>query len=224
MNNKKILEIEGRRYFQKNIKNNKKYAISNTGGDVLLKVLDIINIKPKNILEIGCANGVKLELINKFYTEKNYKCNLYGAEISKYVVRQFKKKKNINIYNYSSLEINKFKVSFDIIICGYFLYLLDRKEIFRQFDLILKKLNNEGYLIINDFSVPYPMWNKNQHIKNMITYKSNYIDFLKNSNNFKFEHHINYKSKKNKKKYNYDDCGITVFKKIYFTKQYRNIS
>ena len=102
--------------------------------------------------------------------------------------------------------------------------MLDRKEIFRQFDLILKKLNNEGFLIINDFSVPYPMWNKNQHIKNMITYKSNYIDFLKNSNNFKFEHHINYKSQKNKKKYNYDDCGITVFKKISFTKQYKNIS
>ena len=224
MNNKKILEIEGKRYFQKTIKNNKKYAISNTGGDILLKILGIINIKPKNILEIGCANGVKLELINKFYTKKNHKCNLYGAEISKHVVNQFKKKKYINIYNYSSLEINKFKVNFDIIICGYFLYLLDRKEIFRQFDLILKKLNNEGYLIINDFSVPYPMWNKNQHIKNMITYKSNYIDFLKNSNNFKFEHHINYKSQKNKKKYNYDDCGITVFKKISFTKQYKNIS
>ena len=43
MNNKKILKIEGIRYFQKTIKNNKKYAISNTGGDVLLKILDIIN-------------------------------------------------------------------------------------------------------------------------------------------------------------------------------------
>ena len=45
-----------------------------------------------------------------------------------------KKYKDLKLFNYSSLQISKFKTKFDLIICGWFLYLLDREYLFKQFD------------------------------------------------------------------------------------------
>ena len=41
---------------------------------------------------------------------------------------------NLKLLNLSSIEIDKIKESFDFIICGFFLYHLDRELIFKQFD------------------------------------------------------------------------------------------
>ena len=81
----------------------------------------------------------------------------------------------------SSLKIDKINVKFDLIICGFFLYLLDREEIFKQFDLIYIKLNNNGYLIINDFDPLFNHTNKNIHNRKLKTFKMKYDYFLEQS-------------------------------------------
>ena len=49
-----------------------------------------------------------------------------------------------NFKNISSLEIDKIKPKFDMIICGFFLYQLDRDDIFLQFDKTSTKVSETG--------------------------------------------------------------------------------
>ena len=57
MKNLKLLkQKEANKYFKRNFK-----LLYNTNNDSgILDLCKIINIKPKSILEIGCANGIRL--------------------------------------------------------------------------------------------------------------------------------------------------------------------
>ena len=141
MKNLYLLKLKANKYFKRNPNVQKdNYGIIN--------LCSINNLKPKSILEIGCANGIRL---NDYSNILRSKTN-YGIDISSNAIKDAKKKfKKLHFLKMSSLEINKIKKNFDLIICGFFLYMLDREEIFNQFDLIYRKLNKNGYLIIEDF-------------------------------------------------------------------------
>ena len=101
----------------------------------IINLIKSNNIKADKILEIGCANGFKLNQYSKLLKTKIN----YGVDLSKKAILNGKKKyKNLDLFNISSLEIDKIKLNFDLIICGFFLYHLDRELIFHQFDLIYK--------------------------------------------------------------------------------------
>ena len=179
--------------------------------------LDFIkSLEPKSILDIGCVDGSKLN-----YYRKNLKTKInYGVDLSDKAIKYGKKKfKGLKLLNQSSLQINKIKINFDIIICAFFLYLLDREEVFKQFDLIHKKLNNDGYLIINDFDPLFHHTNKSDHHKNLKTFKMKYDNFLEQSGLFKVVYKKNYTSN-DRKVYKSNDISVTIFKKINFTRSY----
>ena len=48
---------------------------------------------------------------------------------------------------------------FDIIICGFFLYLVDRNLVFKTVSEIDRTIKEGGYLVIIDFEVPFPSSN-----------------------------------------------------------------
>jgi ubiquinone/menaquinone biosynthesis C-methylase UbiE len=188
------------------------------------RILDLIkvnNLRPKSVLEIGCSTGIRL---NQYQNILNTKIN-YGIDLSSKAINLGKKKyKKLKLFKLSSLEINKIKENFDLIICGFFLYLLDREEIFNQFNLISKKLKLNGYLIINDFDPLFKHSNTSIHNKNLRSFKTSYDNFLEESGLFK----IIYKIRNNftltktidKKKYKSDDNSITLYKKIDFIDSY----
>ena len=138
--------------------------------------------------------------------------------------RRKKKYKKLKLFKLSSLEIEKIKINFDLIICGSFLYLLDRHLIFKQFDLISKKLNKNGYLIIQDFDPLFKHTNNNMHNKNFKTFKMSYDNFLEESGLFKMIYKKRNNSKliktNDKKKFKSDDWCLTLFKKIDFEESY----
>jgi ubiquinone/menaquinone biosynthesis C-methylase UbiE len=180
MKNLKIIKKnEGDNYF---LRNNKFYLKKNQK-----KYFDEVNfiLKKKNIgslLEIGCATGIHIHNLKKKFKLK--KC--YGLDLSKKAIEYGKKNyKNIELFNCSSLELESIKITFDVIICGFFLYLLDREEIFNQFNLISNKLNNNGFLIIEDFDPLFKHSNLNIHNKEITCYKANYINFLEESGIYK---------------------------------------
>ena len=142
--------------------------------------------------------------------------------LEKRLLMEKKKFKNLKLYNYSSLEIDKLKKKFDLIICGFFLYQLDRVEIFNQFNLILKCLKKDGYLLIHDFDPLFKHSNKNVHSKkNIISYKSNYANFLEESGLFKHIYRNRYVGKTNKKvKYKSQERSLNLFQKIEFDDVY----
>ena len=152
-------------YYKRNLNDQNKFIPN------IIYLEFIKSLKPKSILDIGCEDGRLLNIYHKYLKTKIN----YGIDLSDIAIKKGKNKyKKIKLLKLSSLKIDKIKVKFDIIICGFFLYLLDREEVFKQFDLIYKKLNNNGYLIINDFDPLFNHTNKNIHNKNLKSFKMKY--------------------------------------------------
>lgn len=176
------------------------------------------NLSSKSILEIGCANGKYLheyyELLKPSYC--------YGVDLSKKAIKDGKKKfKKIKFLNISSLEIDKINKNFDLVICGFFLYLLDRNQIFKQFDLIYNILNENGHLIIVDFDPLFKHTNKNLHNNNLKSFKMNYDNFLIETGLFEMYYKFKYKiHAESKKKFKSENVSMTLFKKINFQYSY----
>ena len=213
-NIKKIKTKEADEWFLRNYKSLKNDELN-------FKMISLIknnNISSKSILEIGCANGVKL---NQYSNILKTKIN-YGVDLSKKAILDGGKKyKNLNLLNISSLEIDKIKTNFDLIICGFFLYHLDRELIFSQFDLIYNKLNKNGLLLINDFDPLFKHSNKDFNTKNLISYKMSYDNFLIESGLFEMIYKIKYDIvTKDNRKFKSDKISLTLFKKIDFKKKY----
>ena len=176
---------------------NKKFYEKNLIDKKITDLIKVNSLKAKNILEIGCANGNKLYQYSKLLNSKNN----YGIDLSKKAISNGKLKyKNLNLLNISSLEIDDIKINFDIIICGFFLYQLDRELIFKQFDLIHKKLVNNGILLIYDFDPLFKHSNKDINTKNLTSFKMSYDNFLTESGLFEILYKYKYKATTREKK------------------------
>ena len=222
--NLKIVKTkEGDNFFERNL----KYYNNIREGDIrIVDLLRTTQIKPKSILEIGCANGIQL---NQYQEILNTKVN-YGIDLSSKAINSGKKKfKKLKLLKLSSLEIDKIKTNFDLIICGFFLYLLDREEIFNQFNLIYNKLNQNGYLIIQDFNPLFKHTNTSKRNRNPKSFEMNYDNFLVESGLFKMvyknekDHPMpkfisRRKNKMNKQKFTEE--AISLYKKINFYDSY----
>ena len=215
MKNIKIIKKkEADKYFLRNIHSYN----DNLFDQKIVNLIKINNVIADKVLEIGCANGNKLNQYSKLLKSKKN----YGVDLSKKAIQNGKKKyKNLNLLNISSLEIDKIKLNFDLIICGFFLYHLDRELIFQQFDLISKKLNKKGFLLIVDFDPLFKHSNKDFNEKNLVSYKMSYDNFLVESGLFEVIYKIKYKtSTKDKRQFKSDTVSMTLFRKIDFQKKY----
>ena len=102
---------------------------------------------------------------------------------------------------------------------GFFLYHLDRELIFKQFDMINKKLSDNGLLLIWDFDSLFKHSNKDFNTKNLISFKMSYDSFLVESGLFEILYKFKYKMPtKDKRKFKSDTASLTLFKKIDFRK------
>jgi len=185
----------------------------NSNSSSIVKVFKELNISANKILEIGCGRGKTLfKLKQKIKNSK-----LTGIDVSKEAIIYCKKNyKNVNFYNLDSLKILKLKSSFDVIILGYFLYLLPRERLFEQFDLITKKLNKNGIIIINDFKTNYPCYNFNISNKKILSFKTDYEQFLTCSNNYELIYKKEIIHKQYIAKYKNPNSLISAYRKINF--------
>tara|TARA_Y100000816_G_C25924099_1_gene481888 strand:- start:23 stop:694 length:672 start_codon:yes stop_codon:yes gene_type:complete len=216
-NLKFVKKKEADKFFMRN----KSYYTNQSSDWFDKKIFDLIKInyiKAKNILEIGCANGNRLNQYSKLCNSKKS----YGIDVSKIAILNGKRiYKNLKLLNISSIEINKIKINFDLIICGFFLYHLDRELIFKQFDLIHNKLSKNGLLLIWDFDPLFKHSNKDLNSKKLTSFKMSYDNFLTESGLFE----TIYKHKfitptKDKRKFKSDSVSLTLFKKIDFREKY----
>ena len=208
-----IKKKEADRYFERN-KNQNLNLIDKK----IFELIRINSIKANNILEIGCNDGNKLNQYSKLCNSKKS----YGVDLSKKAILSGKQKyKNLKFLNISSVEIDKIKINFDFIICGFFLYHLDRELIFKQFDLIHRKLSNEGLLLIYDFDPLFKHSNRDFNTRKLITFKMSYDNFLTESGLFEVVYKNKYKtSTRDKRKFKSNKVSLTLFKKINFQKTY----
>jgi ubiquinone/menaquinone biosynthesis C-methylase UbiE len=221
-NLKIIKKSEANNFFNRNLYFYKNVADKNNTEDYRIKdLIKINNLKSKSILEIGCATGIRL---NQYQEILKSKIN-YGIDLSSKAINLGKKKyKKLKLLKLSSFEIYKIKHDFDLIVCGFFLYLLDREEIFNQFNLIYKKLKPNGYLIINDFDPLFKHTNTSIHNKKLKSFKMSYDNFLEESGLFKtvykIRNNFSQTNANDKKIFKSNDTSITMYKKINFINSY----
>ena len=199
------------------LRNNHLYD-DNSLDEGIVNLIKNNNLKADKILEVGSSNGNKLNQYSELLRSKKN----YGVDLSKKAILNGKKKyKNLDLLNISSLEINKIKFNFDLIICGFFLYHLDRELIFYQFDLIYKKLNKNGLLLIVDFDPLFKHSNRDFNTKNLMSYKMSYDNFLAESGLFEVIYKFKYEAATNdKSEFKSNKASLTLFRKIDFKKQY----
>jgi len=202
-----FIKNEGNKWFQRNKKVLKKRTYDN---DILCTQIDkLLKLKSKkkiSLLEVGCSDGTRLNLIQKKY--KNIKVE--GIEPSKKALDYGKKKFGIKIRQGTADYLPYKKSSIDILIYGFCLYLcdeIDYEKISLNADKVLKK---NGILIIYDFFSKIPIHNIYKHNKKIYSFKR---DFRKIFCNFKNYHNIliNYNDSKNKKFK--DLTSISILKK-----------
>ena len=140
----------------------------------------------RKILEIGAGNGIPLAYI----------CNVLdaqgiGIEPSQKAVENWSLiREDIDGGASTSLrvglanEIPFEDKSFDLVIFGFCLYLVDRSLLYRAIAEADRVLRDGGFLGIEDFDSPSPYSNKYSHKEGILSYKSDYSNIFTSSGHY----------------------------------------
>ena len=104
--------------------------------------------------------------------------------------------------------------SFDVITLGFCLYLCDRKDLFKIAYEIDRCLKDDGYLVIKDFSPPFPYRNNYCHSDGIFSYKMKYPSMFEwNPNYFQIYNMVFTHSGNDKREQPDERIAITVLNK-----------
>lgn len=138
------------------------------------------------ILEIGAGNGIPLS----FLCDK-LEATGVGIEPSQKAVNLWKnKRKKIDgglrteLINGDSSNLPFQEDSFDMVIFGFCLYLVDRNLLFRSISESDRVLKNNGLLVIIDFDVPKPYYNQYMNDNKLKSFKNNYSGIFTSSGHY----------------------------------------
>jgi len=164
-----FLSYEADNYFLRN--KDVKYTGEN---DVVLKVLREYNQQPRKVLEIGCSTGYRLDAISKLYKD----AKTTGLEpSSEAIARGSAEYPHVKFVKGTADDMKDLEsASFDLVIIGFVLYVVDREILFKVISETDRVLADGGTLMIIDFFSEIPVRNPYQHIKDIEAYafKQNY--------------------------------------------------
>ena len=175
---KAFINYEANEWFNRNKKKFLKYDGNN---DYVINLLKKYKVTFKNVLEIGCSFGYRLNHIKEKYKD----CSVFGIDPSSAAI-EFGKKKypNVNFNLGTADQLNVYKKDFfDVVIVGFVFYVIDRNYLLKVVSEIDSLLKNGGTLIIVDFQSIIPQKNVYEHIKdfNAYAYKQPYEEIFTSS-------------------------------------------
>lgn len=114
--------------------------------DPVLAAIEETGIRPKTILEVGCANGWRIKILRE-----RYKSDIYGVDPGA--------KSTLctvaDPVTYGAAHHLGFNdAAFDMVIYGFCLYLCDREDLFQIAEEGDRVLKEGGHLIVYDFHQP----------------------------------------------------------------------
>lgn len=170
MDQKKVfLEGEGDSYFRRNLPDLLRLhalAIDNPESDPVLKA--IAPLRPSNCLEIGAANGWRLDAVNHHW---NSRC--VGIEPSKEAVADGRDRyPNVTLAVGTADRLTQDR--FDCVIFGFCLYMCDGGDLFKIASEADRVLLPGGHLVIFDFLPDASHSREYSHRKGMTTHKMDY--------------------------------------------------
>ena len=143
--------------------------------DPVLMMIDKCGLKPSQVLEIGCSNGWRLDLI-----KQKYGAHCVGVEPSLQALADGQK-------NYPTLELYRGRAAalpventFDLVVVPFVFHWVDRGELLRSVAEVDRVVADQGFLLISDFAPDGPTRVPYHHLpeKEVYTYKMNYSEIF----------------------------------------------
>lgn len=145
-------------------RNKAKIAATKPEDDPILQAIEKYGLGFKTVLEVGCANGWRLEAL-----ERDYNVEAWGTDP---VANPFRNKIIPGTADSLSMKSDQF----DLVIYGWCLYLADPEDYFKiamEGDRVLK---DGGFLIVYDFHADFPYKTPYKHKEGLF---SHHYDFSK---------------------------------------------
>lgn len=164
-----FLDTEGDQYFQRNsreLDRQHAQALEDPSKDPVLRTL--LALRPASILEIGVANGWRLDAARRLW---NPRC--IGIDPSRAAIEDGRRK-----YPGIDLEVGTADKLPDVrvgaVVYGCCLYLCDSADLFRIASEADRVLEDRGYLVVFDFYPLAPHRNPYRHHEGMFSHKMDY--------------------------------------------------
>jgi len=138
--------------------------------DFILKEIELLEIKPVTVIEIGCSEGWRLNVIHELYGSE-----CFGFDPSKKAISNGSDiYPDINLKVGTADNIEYKSDSVDLLIVGFCLYLCDRNDLFLISKEIDRVIKNKGIIIVLDFYSEVPYKNFYEYKSDVYSYKMDY--------------------------------------------------
>lgn len=171
-----FLKSEADQWF---IRNKEAILAKDAETDKLTQMVRQADLKPKKVLEIGCANGYRLNFLKQLFH-----CECYGTDPSQAAIADGGQRySGLNLQVGTADQLHFANEQFDLIIFGFLLYLCDRSKLFQIASEADRVLQDQGNILIYDFYSQTPYKNDYSHLSGVYSYKmENASMFLWNPN------------------------------------------
>ena len=132
--------------------------------DPVLELIEKTGLQPKKVLEIGCANGWRLNLLRD-----KYNCTCGGIDPSTKTIAEIDRL----MITGTADNLPWGDASFDLVIYGFCLYLCDREDLFKIVAEGDRVLEDGGHIAIHDF-IDGAYARKYEHNENILSYHLDY--------------------------------------------------
>lgn len=139
--------------------------------DIPLRLLELFNLRPQKVLEVGAANGVRLAEIHERFNSK-----VVAVDLSKEAMVDGKLRFPFIEFVRGIAYAIPLRDLFDLVIVNFVFHWIDRTNLLRSVAEIDRLLADEGFLIIGDFHPSNFMKVRYHHLpgQEVYTYKQNY--------------------------------------------------
>lgn len=142
-------------------------ALARSQGDPVLASLSRLGVSPRMVLEIGCADGWRLEGLARAFGAA-----CYGLEPSEAAVQAAARRETAPAVVLGTADALPFADAvFDCVILGFCLYLTDVRDHFRIAAGVDRVLADQGFLVIVDFLPATPHRNPYVHRPGLFSHK-----------------------------------------------------
>ena len=173
-------QSEGDAWYRRNL----SVVDSKDNRDSILQAIELFRIIPKRVLEVGCSNGYRLNLLKSHSAFKSNLEVVLGVEPSATAVEDGKKKfpgLDLRRGLAANLPLKSEEIGmFDLVILNFVFHWIDRQTLFRSASEVDRAVADKGILVIGDFYPKYPTKVRYHHTpdKDVWTYKQNYADLF----------------------------------------------
>lgn len=166
---------EGNQWFERN-----RQALAQKDApeqDPVIRLIQLANLKPRRVVEIGASTGFRLNLLQKIHP-----CEATAVDPSDAAIADGRAKyPGVNFLHgvASSVPIAD-DGGFDLVIVNAVLHWIDRSTLMRSCAELDRLLAPQGFLVIGDFHPASPERVKYHHRSDveLYTYKQNYADIF----------------------------------------------